>query len=739
MAILVSYLGFSQNEQDSMRVSNSLELERLEGLLKNAREGEDIYNEIIILNELVFFKSRNFQDFTSSYIDAKNLEILIEENPDIKITNQLKSKLFDYLSWLLQLQEKTNESITYIKKAIKASEDDGNTRQAKNHLIRLAILENDLGNKTKSDSIFDHIENWALKQKDSEFLAAQYETKCWMSLRSGSYLEAIKFGNQCLKLSDNFTRTTYNNMSESYLGLNKPDSALIYAKKAFEAVLSIDHIEDRANAHQNLRKSYAALNDFEQAYYHFNEYNKIEEKHNSYKNALQIGNYNTQREREKIGIQEALAAEKLANQRLIIWIIIAALCVLILGLLYIFNRLKLIRKQNKIIEQEKLRVEQSERYKEQFLANMSHEIRTPLHAISGMINSLERNSHPESQNIFLDAMKTSSENLMVLLNDILDFSKIASGKLEIEHIPMNPIEVVENVVKTLQYRASEKGIELLAEIGNNFPKRIIGDPSRLNQILLNLVGNAIKFTNSGSVKIIASHTQEHIKFAIKDTGIGISKDKLDLIFDVFKQGEKSKSQTLGGTGLGLSISKQLVELQNGTLIVESVLGEGSTFYVHLPIKIAESSEDINPLWGEEQLKDVGILLKGIKILLAEDDEFNILVVKDDLTYYIPNVNISVVKNGAEAITKYKTQEFDVILMDKHMPVLNGCEASEKIRELEKNNHSVKPIPIIAMTASLLKSEIEDCIKAGMNGYLPKPYKPEKLINTIYNVVKNRVV
>ena len=252
-----------------------------------------------------------------------------------------------------------------------------------------------------------------------------------------------------------------------------------------------------------------------------------------------------------------------------------------------------------------------------------------------------------------------------------------------------------------------------------------------------MVGNAIKFTNKGSVKIILSRTNDFVEFTIKDTGVGIAVEKIDHIFEVFEQGEKSKSQIFGGTGLGLSISKQLVELQNGRIWVESVLGEGSTFHVQLPINENESIQELKPISIDEfQLKEMGELLKGIRILLVEDDDFNVMVVKDDLTYYIPKVNISVVKNGEEAITMYQTKDFDIILMDKHMPVLNGSEASNKIRNLERISNSGKHIPIIAMTASLLKSEIEECITSGMDSYIPKPYKPEELILTLYNIVKS---
>lgn len=726
--LLTSVFAYGQHNQDSIQKANLLEFERLERELQNVRANGDLESEIHILNDILHHNLGSFQDFTTGYFDAKNLETLIEENPQIHVSNKLKSNLFDNISWLLQIQGETKESIHYIKKAIAAANSDKDFKQAKRHLIRLAILENDLGNEHKSDSIFEHIHEWAISQNDTEFLAAQYETKAWMALINGNYTETIRYGNECLNLSDNFVRTTYNNMSEAYLKLNKPDSALFYAEKAYDAVKSIYHMADRANAHHSLRKSYAALNNFEQAYFHFNEYYKINEKHNSYQNAQKIGNFNLQRQKELTRIKEAINTAKLGNQRLIIWIISGSLVILVIGLIYIFNRLKLIRKQNKIIAQEKARAEQSEQYKEQFLANMSHEIRTPMHAISGMTNTLLRNSNLKEQVPYLEAMKTSSDNLLMLLDDILDLSKIESGKLEIQHVLFNPRTVIESVIKTLHYKAEEKALHINSNIDSNIPQQMIGDSLRLNQILMNLVGNSIKFTEQGHIQISCNlNNTNEILYCVSDTGIGISNEKINTIFDSFEQGDKSKSQIYKGTGLGLSISKKLVELQGGKIWVESTPNKGSTFCFTLPI-MNDYSESIEKfIVTESELLKIGEKLKGIRILLAEDDEFNTMVIEDDLTYYIKDYSLIKAKNGQEALEYFKSDDFDIILMDMHMPVLNGIEATLEIRNIEAMNPKKSPIPILAMTANIVKAELDKCLDSGMNAVIPKPYKPEQLL------------
>lgn len=738
-------LTFSQAEFDSIQLTQIKEeklnrIEQWENQVERARKNGDLSTEMTVMLELASIKMGDFADYSSAYEDLRYLEKLVANNPNEPAVTQIEAQLNNLLGWILTDQNNLEEALYHYEKSLLIAKKHNDTEFYKYVSCDRAELLGRMGRREEALKHFRRLEKEAIDSKDSIFQKRVYEFMASFYMLENEIDSSLFYAKKSI---DDYSPSNQRAhrlilVGQCFLLLEKDmDSVVFYAEKALELTLNSVLEKEQNYAHNLLREAYRKLGNDQKAYYHFEKFYDLEQKQKSFQNAMRIGKLNLKLEREAASLQQALSTEKLSNQRIIIWLVLIVIVLLILGIFSSIHRLKYISKQKKIIENEKYKAEQSEKFKEQFLANMSHEIRTPLHAISGMINSLDRNPHPESQNVFLDAMKTSSENLMVLLNDILDLSKIDSGKLEIEEIPMNPIEVVENVVKTLHYRAAEKGLELQTEIAHDFPNRILGDPSRLNQILINLVGNAIKFTTKGFVKIIASKSKDYLEFAIKDTGPGISEDQIDLIFEVFKQGEKSKSQILGGTGLGLSISKQLVELQNGTLKVESIVGEGSTFYVKLPLKMAEPFENVLPLYAEEQLKDTGRSLQGIKVLLVEDDDFNVLVVQDDLTYYIPEVSIEVVKNGEEAVNMFTTQDFDIILMDKHMPVLNGCEASEKIRELERINQTQKRVPIIAMTASLLKSEIEECIKSGMDGYIPKPYKPEELISTLYKIVKSQ--
>lgn len=333
-------------------------------------------------------------------------------------------------------------------------------------------------------------------------------------------------------------------------------------------------------------------------------------------------------------------------------------------------------------------------------------------------------------------MRSNSDNLVVILNDVLDLSKIEAGKLDIESIPMSPSAVIDNVCQILKFKAEEKGIRLNYQIEDDVPILIMGDPTRLNQILINLVGNAIKFTEKGSVDVILSTEKGRLLYSVKDTGIGIQKEKVDTIFEAFEQAKDNISRHYGGTGLGLSISKQLVELQDGKIWVESEDGVGSTFFVEMPLILAAEDAMKQEFVTDEILKLMTASLKGIRVLLVEDNAFNQMIAQDDLSYLIENVTIDVVENGLLAVEKFKTEDYDLILMDVQMPEMNGFEATRKIRDIEESAGQNIGIPIIAMTASLLKSEIDNCYQAGMNNYIPKPYKQEELIAPMYAEMKN---
>ncbi|MEZ4887606.1 MAG: response regulator [Chitinophagales bacterium] len=385
-------------------------------------------------------------------------------------------------------------------------------------------------------------------------------------------------------------------------------------------------------------------------------------------------------------------------------------------------------------KERRMRAETSRRFKEQFLANMSHEIRTPMNAVVGITNLLLKKTPRTDQVEYLQIVKQSAQNLLVIINDILDLSKIEAGKMDFDDNPFSVQQVVRNVTKMLDFKAQEKGLQLLSHIDDSVPKAVSGDVARLTQILMNLVGNAIKFTEKGEVRISVTAQQLektsntiHIHFAIADTGIGIEAEKLQSIFDTFSQADSSINRRFGGTGLGLSISKQLVDLQKGTLKVESEWKKGSTFSFTIPYQIADDANlEEQPLSSLHENEHKA--LRGLRILLVEDNEFNQIVAVDTLKMLIEDLLIDIAENGQIGVDMLQKGGYDIVLMDISMPVMNGYEATTHIRQ--KLPTPISQIPIMAMTASATTSEIERCFEVGMNEYIAKPFLEEELLQKL---------
>jgi PAS domain S-box-containing protein len=373
--------------------------------------------------------------------------------------------------------------------------------------------------------------------------------------------------------------------------------------------------------------------------------------------------------------------------------------------------------------QERIKAEESSKAKETFLANMSHEIRTPMNAIIGMSNLIADTAISAKQKSYLDAIRTSANNLLVIINDVLDFSKIESGKLVLETIGFRLETVISSLMQSISYKADEKGLAINSRLDLNISPVIIGDPVRLNQVLLNLVNNAIKFTSHGYVELqcnLISETAltQWIEFQVVDTGIGISAQKLHRIYDSFSQEDESITRRFGGTGLGLSISKQIVELMGGQIQVVSEKEKGSVF--SFVVEFAKGKqEDIVQI--REEKKNVS--LAGVKVLLVEDHDINRFLAISMLHEW--KVIVEVAENGSIAVDKVRSGNYDLILMDMQMPVMSGIEATRIIR-----NKLNSPIPIIALTANADKTDAKKGLKAGMNEYITKPFNPTDLFNKI---------
>jgi len=393
--------------------------------------------------------------------------------------------------------------------------------------------------------------------------------------------------------------------------------------------------------------------------------------------------------------------------------------------------------ERKKVEEELIKTKneavQASKAKSEFLSNMSHEIRTPMNAIVSLTNLLlEKKFDKETTEYHLTISK-SVNNLLVIINDILDFSKIEMGKVYLEKIDFNLHEKIKETYDFFKHKAENKNIELTLEISDEVPQMVNGDPYRLNQILVNLVGNAIKFTPRGSVKIRVKTSKSNNEFfplviSVQDTGIGIPENKIDSIFESFTQANNDISRTFGGTGLGLAITKKLVQLQNGKIAVKSIPNIGTIFTIE--IFYAKSQ---TPFIKQHQIPDTeNKNLHGLRILIVEDNKINQFVVKQIVNKW--NTNITIVSNGREAIEMLTETDFDIVLMDLQMPEISGFDATQIIRS-QNSSVNNKTIPIIALTADAFIETKKKVLEAGMNDFVTKPIDQEELYSKIIKQIK----
>ena len=412
---------------------------------------------------------------------------------------------------------------------------------------------------------------------------------------------------------------------------------------------------------------------------------------------------------------------------------------LLLAILYFNNQQK--TKANKVLRRalnslnatqqqliaQKERAEQGEQFKQRFLAHISHEIRTPLHGIAGFADLLLETSLTEKQRRWLFSIYHSTERLNEVVNDVLELSKLEAGAVQLRKIPFSPASVARDVQESLALRAQNKGIDLLLKLQQNVPEAVLGDPTRLFQILINLVGNAVKFTEKGAVRMLVDadlpHEEEqqvYLRFRIIDSGIGIPAEKIKAVFGSFQQAGEDTVARFGGTGLGLTVTQELVQLYGGEIHVESTLAVGTTFTVTIPFPLTDAAN--LSIKTEEPIEMYST--QKLRILLVDDNELNREIAQEAILRHFENAEIVEATNGKEAINTLETEPFDLVLMDMQMPTLSGTEATRLIRA--SDNIPDPELPIIALTAATTQEDIERALASGMNTHLSKPFKPYQL-------------
>jgi signal transduction histidine kinase/ActR/RegA family two-component response regulator len=413
--------------------------------------------------------------------------------------------------------------------------------------------------------------------------------------------------------------------------------------------------------------------------------------------------------------------------------IIAILSLLTLSL-YKNNNLRakanrLLQDKNTALQLAKEKAEKASLAKAQFLSTVTHELRTPLYAVTGLTHLLMEENPKEHQKEHLNSLKFSGEYLLALINNILDLNKLEANKVEVEKTSFHLKKRINDVLVALRKSANDKQNTLRVEYDDTIPESLSSDPLKLSQVLINLIGNSIKFTQNGEVVVRVRKIDQHnnsikLNFEIQDNGVGISTEKQKTIFETFSQGSLQINRKFGGTGLGLSIVKNLLELMNSKIHLESKLGEGSKFWFDLDIAV---SQELATNTKNKKKKIDHEYLVAKKILVVEDNKINQMITKKILEKN--KINCQVADNGTDAIQLVKDTVFDLVLMDIHMPGISGIEATQKIRDFNKD------IPIIALTAVTIDENLDEFYRVGFNEIIPKPFKPEDFFEKIFNTLK----
>ncbi|HOW25027.1 MAG TPA: ATP-binding protein [Bacteroidales bacterium] len=445
---------------------------------------------------------------------------------------------------------------------------------------------------------------------------------------------------------------------------------------------------------------------------------------------------------EQMEGQLSLKEEQLAKNRVItiLFIAITAFIFILAGIVSFFLRQKqkaskLLAQQNRDLEKARYRAEQSEKFKERFLASMSHEIRTPLNAVIGMTGLLLDDPQPPKTETFLRNIRQAGEHLTGIINQILDLSRMDAGRLELHDAPFSMKELMEEMGNLLGSNAREKELQLIIDKEEGTPDWFCGDAGRIRQVLLNLAGNAIKFTEQGSVQLKMTATEPSegkamVTFIVEDTGVGIPRELQAVIFEEFVQAGKSEDQRIIGTGLGLSIARKLVERMGGTLVLESEPGKGSVFSFTIPLELSTAGA-YQALQKEKEMS-VAAMKGAFRILVVEDNPSNQIVTEGILEKILPESKAILVEDGFKALAMLEKEKFDLVLMDIRMPGIDGYETTRRLRLLKNENAA---IPVIALTASVIRSDIEHCLEAGMNGYVPKPVSRTYLAKVLHEQLK----
>lgn len=720
----------------------------IQGKVFNRAKGEyDILAARAVNERAISFESLgNYMQALNDYFTA--LKLYEKVNDDRGVMHELMN-----IGLIYQYQKKYNQAISLYNRALKIGERIKDEEGGISAYNNLAIVYLEQKKFDQALTCFTKVLLFDLGTGDSANIADSYNNIGVVNQGLKKQDEALKYYEASLRIKYSLNdyegyANTCNNVASLYLDQKSPKT-LDWLKKAAEIGLKHKLNAIMLENYRIARLYYTNNSDYRNALEYADLHYALQDSMKLGELAFQTENVQKQYELEKGAKELVIKDAEILERKYKEWIYLLVVFVVVIAAMYLYYTMRktktmnvqlnlhkeeivkinshLVQKNNEA-EKARLDAEEAVKAKSQFLSVMSHEIKTPLNAIIGIAHLLGENDPRQDQKENINVLQRSSDNLLTLLNDILDYNEIESGKVKAEFVDFELKQQVNQLFNLFKAKAQHKAIDLILEYDDRIPGRLTGDSFHLNQILLNLMSNAVKFTSKGLVKLIVKLNSVNendctLDFCISDTGIGIPQHKLDTIFDPFTQADSKTTRQFGGTGLGLSISKKLLGIFHTELHVKSQVNAGSEFSFTIKLNrsenkaVADSSNHISETPGD---------LTGRRILVVEDNTVNVFVIRQFLTRW--NAEITIAENGEQAINKYSQQKHDVVLMDLHMPVMDGFEATKQILSIDPY------AKIIAITATH-EEEIKEQIRvAGMLDIILKPFQPDDLVKKIRQVL-----